>query len=72
MKQQILKGQIKPPNLEDVRSLDEAHEREEATVGPAVNGDTAQVHKVKLLRHVLQPLHLVFNLHLTLQRQVRA
>lgn len=54
------------PNLEDIRSLDEAHEREEAAIGPAVNGNTAQVHKVKFLRHVLQPLHLVFNLHLTL------
>lgn len=59
----------KPPNLEDIGSLDEAHEGEETAIGPAVNGNTAQVHKVKLLRHVLQPLHLVFNLHLTLKRQ---
>lgn len=57
-------------NLEDIRSLDEAHERKETAVGPAVNGNTAQVHKVKLLCHVLQPLHLVFNLHLTLKRQI--
>lgn len=60
----------KGPNLEDIGSLNEAHEGEEATIGPAVNGNTAQVHKFKLLRYKLQPLHLVFDLHLTLKRQV--
>lgn len=59
----------KPPNLEDIRTLDEAHEGKKATVGPAMDGNTAQVHKLKLLRHILQPLHLVFNLYLTLRRQ---
>lgn len=55
-------------NLENVGSLDEAHKRQETSVRPAVDGDATQVHKVKLLRHILQPLHLVLNLHLTLWR----
>lgn len=53
-------------NLEDVRPLDESHQRQEAAVGPAMNGNTTEVHKVELLCHVLQSLHLVFNLHLAL------
>lgn len=53
-------------NLEDVGSLDEAHQREETAIRPAMNGNTTQVHKVKLLSHVLQTLHLVLYLHLTL------
>lgn len=55
-------------DLEDIRSLDEAHERQEAAVRPAVNSNTTQVHKVKLLSHVLQALHLVLDLHLALKQ----
>lgn len=58
-------------DLEDVGSLDEPHEGKETAVGPAVDRNTAQVHKVKLLCHVQQSLHLVFNLYLTLQRTDR-
>lgn len=56
-------------NLKDIGSLDETHERKETSIGPAMDGNTAQVHKVKLLCYILQPLHLVFNLYLTLERQ---
>lgn len=33
-----------------------------------MNGNTTEVHKVELLCHVLQPLHLVLNLHLALRQ----
>lgn len=62
---------FQPPNLKYVGPLDEAHEREEAAVGPPVNGHTAKVHKVELLGHVLKALHLVFDLHLTLRKTNR-
>lgn len=56
--------------------MDEAHEGQEAAVGPAVDGDSTQVHKLVLVGHVVQPLHLVLDLHLTLraggQKQVRS
>ena len=54
--------------LEDVGPVDETHEGEESSVGPAVDGHTTQVHKLVLVSHVLQPLHLVLNLHLALNR----
>lgn len=54
-------------HLEDVGSLDEAHEGEEAAVRPAVDGHATQVHKSVLFSHVLQPLHLVLDLHLALR-----
>lgn len=65
-----LKGTRRKPHLylEDIRSLDEAHERKETTVRPAVNSNSTQIYKIELLRHVLQSLHLVFNLYLTLKR----
>jgi len=53
-------------DLEDVGSLDEAHEGQEAPVRPAVDRHAAQVHEVEPLGHVLQPLHLVLDLHLAL------
>lgn len=55
--------------LEDVRSVNEAHEREKASVGPAVDGNAIQVHKLVLVRYIVQTLHLVFNLHLTLMKK---
>lgn len=57
--------------LEDIRSLDEAHERKETTVRPAVNSHSTQIYKFELLRHVLQSLHLVFNFYLTLKKTKR-
>lgn len=46
--------------------MDEAHERQEATVRPAVDCNTTQVHKLVLVSYVVQTLHLVINLHLPL------
>lgn len=48
--------------------MDEAHEGQEAAVRPAVDGDATQVYKLVLVCDVVQTLHLVFNLHLTLDR----
>lgn len=66
-----VKGTMRKTNryLEDIRPLNEAHERKETTVRPAVNSNSTQIYKVELLRHVLQSLHLVFNLYLTLKRR---
>lgn len=55
-------------HLKDVGSVDEAHEGQEAAVRPAVDGDATQVYKLVLVCDVVQTLHLVFNLHLTLDR----
>lgn len=52
--------------LKDIRFVDEAHEGQEAAVRPPVDGDSTQVHKLVLVGHVVQPLHLVLDLHLTL------
>lgn len=46
--------------------MDEAHQREKATIGPAVDGNTAQVDETVLFSHVLQAFYLVLYLHLAL------
>lgn len=46
--------------------MDEAHKGEETSVRPTMDGNTTQVHKLVLVSYVVQTLHLVFNLHLTL------
>lgn len=56
-------------HLEHLGLVDEPHERQEAPVGPAVDGHAAQVDEAVLLRHELQALHLVFDLHLALRRR---
>lgn len=52
--------------LKDIRFVDEAHEGQEAAVRPPVDGDSTQVHKLVLVGNVVQPFHLVLDLHLTL------
>lgn len=46
--------------------MDEPHKGQKASVGPAVDGDAAEVDEAVLFGHKLQALHLVFNLHLAL------
>lgn len=46
--------------------MDEAHKRQEASVRPAVDCNTTQVHELVLVSYVVQTLHLVVNLHLPL------
>lgn len=53
-------------HLEHLGLVDQPHEREEASVGPTVNGHTAQVNEAILLGHELQALHLVLDFHLAL------
>lgn len=53
-------------HLEHLWLVDEPHEREEATIGPAMDGNTAQVNEAILLSHILQAFHLVLNFHLAL------
>lgn len=59
-------GRAGRTHLEHLRLVDQPHEREEASVGPAVDGHPAQVDEAILLGHELQALHLVLNLHLAL------
>ena len=58
-------------HLEHLGLVDQSHEREEASVGPAVDGHPAQVDEAVLLSHKLQALHLVLNLHLALGDKAR-
>lgn len=53
--------------LKDIGFVDEAHEGQEAAVRPAVDGDSTEVHKLVLACSVVQPFHLVLNLHLSLR-----
>lgn len=53
--------------LKDIRFVDEAHEGQEAAVRPPVDGDSTQVHKLVLVGHVVQPFHLVLDLHFALR-----
>lgn len=55
-------------HLKDFRFVNEAHEGEEASVRPPVDGNTTQVHKLVFISYVVQTFHLVFDLHLTLDR----
>lgn len=52
--------------LKDIRFVDETHKGQETAIRPSVDGDSTQVHKLVFVSHVVQPLHLVLNLHLTL------
>lgn len=54
------------PDLEHVRFVDEAHERQESSVRPAVDRHTTQVDELVFVSCVVQTLHLVLDLHLAL------
>ena len=58
-------------HLEHLGLVDQPHEREEASVGPAVDGHPAQVNEAILLGHELQALHLVLDFHLALGDEAR-
>lgn len=54
-------------HLEDVGFTDEPHEGQKAPVGPAMDGDPAQVDEPVFFCYIMQTFHLVLYLHLALK-----